>query len=140
MANVFEGKGLLIGGILHLFPREAYEAVRAGAVLVDVREEYLRDFKAFDVPNATFLPFSKLKKSAAELPAELPKDRPLILADSLGLCSKEAVRFLKDRGFENVANLNGGISEWENSGLPLKQNSRARMNGACICRLSAHPG
>lgn len=29
MTSVFQGKGMLISGILHLSPREAYEALRA---------------------------------------------------------------------------------------------------------------
>ena len=135
MANVFQGMGMLIGGILHLSPREAYEAVKDGAVLVDVREEYLKEFKFFDVRNAIFVPFSTFQNSASEL----PKDKPLIFADSLGLRSKEAVLFLKDRGFPNIANLNDGISEWENSGLPLKKDPSAELHGACVCRLRPPP-
>ena len=126
---------MLIGGILHLSPREAYDALKNGALLVDVREEYLRHFKSFEVPNAISVPFSTFHSSASLL----PRDKTLIFADSMGLRSKEAVQFLRDREYTNTANLNGGISEWENSGLPLKQNPSAALNGACICRLRPSP-
>ncbi len=131
MAGAFLGKGMLISGILHLSPREAYEAIQEGALLVDVREKHLKDYKAFDVPNQILLPFSSFQDSVSEL----PRDKPLILADSLGLRSKEALQFLKDRGFENIANLNGGISAWEDSGLPLRKDPAAELSGACACRL-----
>lgn len=131
MTSVFQAKGMLISGTRHLSPREAYEALKDGAVLVDVRENYLKSFKFFDVPNLIFAPFSTFQDSASDL----PKDKPLILADSLGLHSKEAVQFLKDRGFENIANLNGGISEWESCGLPLKKDPSATLSGSCVCRL-----
>ena len=39
MTSVFQGKGMLISGILHLSPREAHEALKDGAVLVDVSSE-----------------------------------------------------------------------------------------------------
>ena len=36
--------------------------------------------------------------------------------------SGQAVKVMKDAGFSNVFNMNGGVIEWANAGLPLVRN------------------
>jgi len=132
MKHLFIQEGFYCNGLLNFTPREAYrEAMENNAILVDVREEYLSDYKKFTVPQTLFLPFSLL----AEHIAELPTDVPLIIADSVGLRSKDAVILLKDMGFDNVANLAGGLVEWERDGLPLHVNNDEMLTGSCTCQL-----
>ena len=72
--------------------------------------------------------------------SELPQDRYLIFADTVGLRSKEAVLFLKRKGFEKIANMAGGIVDWERDGLPLKSNIEERLSGSCMCQLKPREG
>ena len=65
----------------------------------------------------------------------LPSDTSIIVADAVGLHSKEIVFVLLKNGFENVANLAGGIVDWECDGMPLKVDKDFELNGACVCRL-----
>jgi len=65
----------------------------------------------------------------------LPRSMPLIVADSVGLRSHEVMEFLLTRGFANVANLAGGIVEWEQDGLPLKTDITEQLSGSCVCQL-----
>jgi predicted sulfurtransferase len=65
----------------------------------------------------------------------LPQDKYLIFADTVGLRSKEAVVLLKDKGFKKIANMAGGIVDWERDGFPLKANIEERLSGSCMCQL-----
>jgi len=131
MENFFEGKAIPSNGIYNLSPLQAYKLSQEGAILVDVREEYLNRFKIFDVPGLIFCP----KKLLVELIVQLPVDRPLIIADASGIHSPEAVKMLTDNGFKgSCANLSGGLVEWEHAGLPVAINYDERFSGQFILR------
>ena len=72
--------------------------------------------------------------------SESPQDKYLIFADTVGLGSKEAVVLLKVKGFNKVANMAGGIVDWERDGLPLKTNIEERLSGSCMCQLKPREG
>ena len=127
----FAGQGLLIAGLVHLSGGEALQAARNGALFVDLRATIETDYKKFDVPEVIYIPAEEL---AARI-AEVPRVRPVIVADSVGLRSKEAVKCLVERGFTNVANLNGGILDWEHDGLPIMVDLNKQLSGSCTCRL-----
>jgi rhodanese-related sulfurtransferase len=136
MDSLFDNYGFVSCGIFNVSPREAYELSRKGAVIVDVREEYLNNFKNFDVPEILIFPLSK----ALQKLSELPRDKYLIFADTVGLRSKEAVVLLIDKGFVKIANMAGGIVDWERDGLPLKTNIIERLSGSCMCQLKPREG
>jgi len=131
MGESFAHQGLFIRGLIHLSPREALADIELGALLVDVREDYMVAMKAFDVPNLHLLPFSRFQADFEEL----PRDRPLILADAVGLYSREAAAILLARGYAEVASLNGGISSWEDDHLPLRVDPANLLQGGCACQL-----
>jgi sulfur dioxygenase len=131
MNNLFENYGFFSCGILNVSPYEAFELCGKGAIIVDVREAYLNNFKNFDVSQILFFPISKLVLEFSEL----PKEKYLIFADTVGLRSKEAVVFLKENGFIKIANMAGGIVDWDRDGLPLKTNIEDRLSGSCMCQL-----
>lgn len=116
---------------MNLTPMEAYWSCGQGAIIVDVREDYLNSFKMFKVDSLIFLPFSSLRSSFHNL----PPDKPLIFADSVGIKSREAVMFIMEQGFENAANLCGGIVDWERDGLPVTTDKLQRLTGSCMCQL-----
>jgi hypothetical protein len=43
--------------------------------------------------------------------------------------------FLINKGQSNIANLAGGIIEWDRDGLPLVINKREQLSGSCACQL-----
>lgn len=132
MKKFFKAKGFLSSGFLNLTPREAYsEATENGAVIVDVREERLTGYKTFDVPKIIYLPKSQVLEHLEILSLKVP----LIIADSVGLRSHEVMEILISRGFKNIANLAGGIVEWEHDGLPLKTDLTEQLDGSCVCQL-----
>jgi rhodanese-related sulfurtransferase len=131
MRQFFQNKGLLINNIVQLSPKEAYVALLNGAVAVDIREDYELDYKLLDVPECIFISNSKFKDEYEIL----SKTKPVIIVDSVGLRSKEAVIYLQEKGFTNIANLNGGIVDWDKDSLPMKVDKYAELSGSCACML-----
>jgi rhodanese-related sulfurtransferase len=136
MKSLFSNYGFVSSGILNVTPHEAFELCLKGAIIVDVREDYLNNFKNFEVAEILFLPGSKLESEFTKL----PEDKYLIFADTVGLRSKEAVIFLRDKGFGKIANMAGGIVDWERDGLPLRTNIEERLSGSCVCQLKPREG
>ena len=121
----FFSHGFVSSGFLNLTPKEAYtEATENNAILLDVREERLTGYKNFNVPSA--IPDNY---------ETLPRNVPVIVADSVGLRSHEAMEFLINKGFSNLANLAGGIVDWERDGLPLRIDRTEQLDGSCVCQL-----
>jgi rhodanese-related sulfurtransferase len=125
-------QGFISAGFLNLTGREAYkEAAENHAIIIDVREMSLTGHKRFDVPKVIYIPNSVL----SEYYSNIPRDVPCIIADSVGLRSHEAMEFLIKKGYTNIANLAGGIVDWERDGLPLKKDITEQLDGSCICQL-----
>jgi rhodanese-related sulfurtransferase len=124
-------RGMLINGMRHLSPTESLEAIKEGAILVDLRNEDLVNMKAFAVEGIIYCPYRDFEKNYSVIPA----DKTVILADSVGLRSKECVQVLLDHGYTLVANMAGGIMDWEKDGLPLDRDRKKDLNGPCMCML-----
>lgn len=131
MLNLFDQYGIISNGILHVSPKGTFELCNKGAILVDVREEYMNNFKRFAVNNIIYLPKTRLENDLSMLPS----NEYLIFADAAGIHSKEAVQFLITKGFTKIANMAGGIVEWERDGLPLNNNPKEQLGGSCMCQL-----
>lgn len=129
--SYFSDCGFFTHEILHLSAKETFKLCESDACIIDVRESYLCNFKMFRVKNLFYLPHSKLKDTYQQL----PNDIPLIFADAVGLHSREAVVFMMEKGYENVANLSGGIVDWEKDGFPVTTDKEYRLTGSCMCQL-----
>lgn len=132
MEKDFGSTGFISSGIRHLTPREALNCCLNGALILDVREEYMNRFKMFDVPEVIYCPYSILEETYMHLPS----DRLMIIADAAGLHSHEATVFLSEKGFsDKIANLAGGLVEWERDEMPLVTDKSERLSGSCMCQL-----
>lgn len=131
MNKYFINKGNIINGVINLSPREVVEECKSGAIIVDMRRDYEISYKQFDVESTLFARMDYIKEHYNEL----PKDKPIIFADHAGIHSKEAVLFLMEKGFDNTANLAGGIFEWDKDNMPLKIDKDSQLSGQCLCVL-----
>ncbi len=131
MSCAFDGQGLVIEGLKFLTPEEALAFLEDDAILVDLRDEIWKNGRTFDVKHLISLPYKSLQTEFNTL----PQDRLLILADYVGIYSKESIRFLRDKGYFSVASLIGGIVEWVNDGIPTKINHDEELVGGCACQL-----
>lgn len=97
-------------------PRDAYAAYIMGSTLVDVRTTKEIESKAINLKNLKNIPFEELEKRVSEIPA----NRPVIFFSRVGVKGKEAAKILAKQGFEQVAMVDGGVTAWEEFGLPVK--------------------
>jgi rhodanese-related sulfurtransferase len=115
----------------NISPREAFSLSRQSAAILDIRENYYNQYKKFDAPEVYQIPFSKLESEYQKLPV----DKLIIVSDTSGLKSKEAVLLLLTKGLNHLSNLAGGLVEWEREGLPIIIDNSERMTGSCACQL-----
>ena len=128
--------GMIVGGLWFLSPKEALEACRNGALLVDLRLDALIEMKGFMVPEWTRIPHHDLREQGLGL----PKDRLLVLADSSGVYLRQAAETLSALGYDQIACLNGGMLHWDQAGLPVNTDPASLLNGQCPCALKPSKG
>lgn len=73
--------------------------------LLDVREPHEYQISNID---GTLIPLDDLPGRTDEL----EKDKEIVVMCRSGARSAEAVKFLENKGFENVSNLVGGVNAW----------------------------
>jgi rhodanese-related sulfurtransferase len=106
-------------------PREAAEAVRAGALLVDIRSELERARDGV-IPGAVFHPRNVLEwradPASGHSDPRLADDlhRQLIVVCHGGYQSSLAAATLQDLGFARATDLVGGFEAWKAEGLPVE--------------------
>jgi rhodanese-related sulfurtransferase len=96
---------------------EAIDAVRDGALIVDVRRQF--EWNRTHIPGAVHLPLEQLTAGCAEL----PEDRLLITFCTGGLRSYGAANVLIEYGFE-AKNMSGGLVDWRAAGGALEVGGR----------------
>lgn len=122
---------MIINGVSFLTPREALPLLEANAVLVDLRDDYYKNGREFDVPEVVSVFY---KDFVAEY-SKLPQDRMIILADYVGIHSKEAGYFLMSKGYTQVVSLIGGIVDWVKDAMPTIVDHAEELVGGCACQL-----
>jgi rhodanese-related sulfurtransferase len=84
------------------------------ALLVDVRE--MNEFVELRVEGAALMPLSEFGWRFEEL----TRDRPLLMLCRSGARSSRATAFLLQQGYQDVANIDGGMIAWKGAGLPTR--------------------
>lgn len=90
---------------------------RKDALVIDVRDT--GEYEAGHIAGARHVPEKQLAERFKEL--EKFKDRPLIVACRSGTRSAAVVPVLRGAGFNAAVNLGGGLSAWEQAGMPLEK-------------------
>jgi rhodanese-related sulfurtransferase len=107
------------GGLLHpevedYTPEQARDAVAAGALLIDVREQH--EWDAGRMPGAQLIPMGEIPQRIADL----PRDRKIIFTCRSGNRSGHIKDYMIDEhSYSDVHNLLGGILAWQVAGLPV---------------------
>jgi rhodanese-related sulfurtransferase len=99
---------------IEVSPKAAGEAVNAGAVLIDVREQW--EYDETRIPGAVLIPLGQLPARLSEIPA----DRDVFVHCRMGSRSARAVEYLRAFGRPNSYNVSGGIDAWQDAGLPVE--------------------
>jgi rhodanese-related sulfurtransferase len=99
-----------------LTPEEVDEQVKAGAVLIDVREP--AEYAAERIAGSKLVPLSSLNASA------IPTDRPVIFQCGTGKRSAMAVHIVQQAGLQHSRHLRGGLQAWKAAGLPVEKGGK----------------
>jgi phage shock protein E len=87
-----------------------------GAVIVDVRNP--DEWATTGIPpGAALIPLPEFEQRG---PAELPKDQEIFVICNSGNRSRTASQILIEAGYTDVINIDGGIQEWLQAGLPTE--------------------
>lgn len=92
---------------------EALALSNEGALIIDVRESDELAELAYDVPNIKHIPLGELESRLSEV----PKDKQVIMVCRSGGRSGRAQELLQSKGFQNIANMQGGMNAWSEKGL-----------------------
>ncbi len=110
--------GNRLRGIKEVSCSEALQLINhKSALVLDVREP--DEFKTGHVLNSKNIPLGKLKERTGEL--ERYRDQPVVVICRTSNRSNSACALLGKQGFGQVYLLNGGMTSWSKSGLPLEK-------------------
>ena len=107
-----------------LGPAQAWAAMQAGALLVDIRPQAQRAAEG-QVPGALVIERNVLEwrldpASDARLPVAGSYDLQVIVMCSAGYTSSLAAASLQDLGLSAATDLDGGFQAWARAGLPIE--------------------
>jgi rhodanese-related sulfurtransferase len=88
---------------------------REDVVLIDVREQW--EYDEGHIPGITLIPMSELSNRLDEISTE----EEVIVTCRSGNRSGQVTEFLRENGFANVHNMQGGIVAWQEAGYPVER-------------------
>ena len=116
MLLIWNFVGDSVTGMKPLTPAEATNLInRENAIILDLRSE--SDFGQGHIINAMNIPAKQLSDSSSKL--EKHKDVPIVVYCQNGSESSRMIRELKQKGFEKLHFLRGGLEAWQNSNFPV---------------------
>ncbi len=122
----------LVQEIPNLTPNESFVRCQEGAILIDLRKEFMRAWKQFKVPRVYY----SHPDHVLQFITDHPKENEFILAEtSSSEIANKIIADLIQLGYTKVYNLAGGFLEWERDGLPIKEDPFRRLSGSCMCQL-----
>ncbi|WP_435275270.1 rhodanese-like domain-containing protein [Psychrobium sp. nBUS_13] len=117
LAVVFTSIRASINGVKKINHQQATMLMnRQDAVVIDVRGD--GEYKKGHILGSKLMPLSKFKNNDLAS-IEKYKDTPIIVVCNSGMTSNQACQMMQKLGFNDLYNLQGGITEWRNANLPL---------------------
>jgi rhodanese-related sulfurtransferase len=101
---------------------EALILSKEGALIIDVREPDELAEIAYDVKNIKNIPLGELESRLAEV----PKDKQVIVVCKKGGRSSKAYNLLKEKGFKNISNMEGGMEAWSEKSFPVIEGGKKK--------------
>lgn len=115
-------KGLLSHSVPELTASEAADN-HDTALFLDAREAH--EYAVSHIKNARFVGYDKFELDGV---SDIPKTQEIIVYCSVGYRSEKVSEQLLTAGYQDVANLYGGIFEWKNSGYPVYESETETEN------------
>ena len=87
---------------------------RDDVIVLDVREQW--EYDEGHIPGVIHMPMNDVSANLDQIPT----DQTIIVSCRSGNRSGQVTNFLREQGYENVHNMEGGIVAWERAGLPVE--------------------
>jgi rhodanese-related sulfurtransferase len=88
---------------------------RDDVVVIDVRENF--EYADGHIPGATLIPLGQIPNRLDEIPT----DKTVVAVCRSGNRSGQATDFLREQGFDNVHNMQGGMNAWGQAGYAIEK-------------------
>jgi len=88
---------------------------RDDVYLLDVREQW--EYDEGHIPGVTLLPMAEVQSRLDEIPT----DKEVIVTCRTGNRSGQVTDYLRQNGFDNVHNMQGGIVAWQQAGYEVSR-------------------
>jgi len=111
-------------GMVNIDAVDAVKLINNDAVVVDLRssDAHARGH----IVNARSIPSDELDAKLSTL----SKSKPIIAVCDSGISSTRAVNTLRQKGFESVYGLKGGMNSWSQAGLPVVTGKKTKSKSA----------
>jgi len=107
---------------------QAKTVMQQYAVVLDVREP--AEFATGHLPGAVSLPQADIMTRIHQI----PRNRRVLVVCQSGARSRNTARFLAGRGFQNVSDLIGGTTAWQEAGEPVEHMDGSLQVSECSAR------
>lgn len=108
----------LIGGSREIGTLETTRLMNSGnALILDIRAT--TEFSGGRIPKSKNIPLAEIDKRIDEI-AKF-KDKSVVVASGANTRASAAMRLLKQRGFADVYQLQGGFGAWQQASLPVEK-------------------
>ena len=102
-----------------LSPSKFEQAISAGKIqLIDVRTP--EEFQKGRIANSMMIDW-KNKKEFESKTKSLDPAKPVYLYCSAGVRSHAAAEYLREKGFKEIYELNGGLNKWKEENKPVEK-------------------
>jgi rhodanese-related sulfurtransferase len=88
---------------------------RDDVVLIDVRKDF--EYIAGHIPGAVLIPLGQIPDRLDEI----PQDKTVVAVCRSGNRSSQATNFLRQQGFDNIHNMQGGMIAWSQAGYEIEK-------------------
>lgn len=110
------------GGVPNLSPAESVTLInRSNALVLDVRDD--AEFASGHIVDATHIPLADLTTRLAEI--KKYQNKAILVNCQRGMRSAKACDILRQAGFTQLHNLQGGLTAWIEAKLPVITQSAA---------------
>lgn len=108
--------GDMLYGLKQLPPADVVQLInREDALILDIRE--IAEYEKGHIVNGLNIPSANLKDRLKRI--EKYKRKPVIIQAGTSQQATEAGDLLKENNFEQLYRLKGGLTAWQEAGLPL---------------------
>ena len=107
--------------------QETADLTKGDVLLIDVRNADEVAAQSYDVKNLINIPLDSIESELDRI----PKDKQVILVCRSGKRSGTAFDLLKEKGYTNIATMEGGMLAWEEAGLPIIVDESVTKSACC---------